>query len=66
MKRITNVGQHLACARCGLEAEIGKGDMKACVHCGGMVFVPYRYLPWDAALTQFDLDFLKCNRISPA
>ena len=53
----------LFCARCGLEAPIG-GDVQPCVACGYVVFVPARYLDWEAQLTEKDRAFLKTNRIS--
>lgn len=57
------MGATLFCSRCGLEAPID-GDVKPCSACGYVVFVPLRYLDWDALLTKEDRDFLKTNRIS--
>ena len=51
------------CARCGLAAPLDE-PVKACVGCGWIVFVPARYLDWDAALTEKDKAFLKTNKIA--
>lgn len=51
------------CARCGLEAPLDE-PIRPCVGCGYVVFVPARYLEWDAALTDHDRAFLKTNKIS--
>jgi ribosomal protein L37E len=51
------------CARCGLEAPIDE-PIRACTACGYVVFVPARYLDWDASLTEKDRDFLRANKIA--
>lgn len=55
--------QSLFCARCGLEAPIAF-DSRPCTACGGKVFVPARFLDWDASLTEQDRAFLKTNKIA--
>ena len=57
------MGATLFCSRCGLEAPLD-GEVKPCAGCGYVVFVPLRYLEWDALLTEKDRDFLRANRIA--
>lgn len=58
------MSQETFCARCGLEAPLDEGSDKPCSACGYIVFVPARYLEWEAALTEKDRVFLKTNRIA--
>lgn len=58
------MSQSLFCARCGLECVID-GPARPCDGCGYVVFVPQRYLDWDAALTEKDKEFLRTNKIAP-
>lgn len=51
------------CARCGLESPIDE-PVKPCAACGYVVFVPLRYLDWEAQLTEKDKVFLKTNKIA--
>lgn len=55
--------QTLHCARCGLEAPI-EFDARPCTGCGGKVFVPCRFLDWEASLSEFDRAFLRVNKIA--
>lgn len=57
------MSQSTFCARCGLEAPIDE-PQRSCVACGWIIFVPARYLDWDAALTEKDRAFLKTNKIA--
>ena len=56
-------GQTLFCSRCGLEAPLD-GAVSPCAGCGYVVFVPLRYLDWDAQLTERDREFLRVNKIA--
>ena len=55
----------LFCARCGLAAPLDS-VVKPCDGCGFVVFVPARFLEWEATLTEHDRAFLKTNKISTA
>jgi ribosomal protein L37E len=57
------MGQSTFCARCGLEAPLDEAP-KACVGCGYVVFVPARYLDWDASLSENDKKLLKSLKIA--
>jgi predicted nucleic acid-binding Zn ribbon protein len=56
---------HLFCSKCGLEVPLDEvGNLSPCVVCGNAVFVPQRYISWEASLTEKDREFLKTNKIS--
>jgi ribosomal protein L37E len=57
------MGQSTFCARCGLEAPLDEA-VKACAACGYVVFVPARYLEWEASLSENDRKFLKSIRVA--
>ena len=57
------MSQSTFCARCGLEAPLDEAA-RPCAACGYVVFVPLRYLDWDAQLTEKDREFLRVNKIA--
>lgn len=57
------MGQSTFCARCGLEAPLDEA-VTPCAACGYVVFVPLRYLDWEAQLTEKDRVFLKTQKIA--
>jgi hypothetical protein len=55
----------LFCSKCGLEVPLDEvGTLSPCVACGNAVFVPARWISWEAALTDKDRAFLRTQRIS--
>ena len=57
------MGQETFCARCGLAAPIDEA-VKPCSACGYVVFVPARYLEWDASLSENDRKLLRSLKIA--
>lgn len=54
----------LFCLKCGLAIPLDDIDLSPCVACGNAVFVPARWISWEASLTKTDKDFLRTNKIA--
>lgn len=55
----------LFCSKCGLEVPLDEvGNLSPCVACGNAVFVPARWISWEASLSDKDRAFLKTNKIA--
>jgi hypothetical protein len=54
----------LFCSKCGLAVPLDEvGNLSPCVAGGNYVFVPQRYISWEASLTEKDRVFLKTNKL---
>jgi hypothetical protein len=61
------LGAELFCSKCGLAVPLDEvGNLSPCVACGNAVFVPAKWLDWDATLTENDRKMLKSYKISIA
>ncbi len=58
------MAQELFCSRCGLAIPLDEIDLSPCVACGNALFVPAKWISWEAALTPDDKKFLRVNKIS--
>ena len=58
------MASELFCSKCGLAIALDDVNLEPCIACGNAVFVPLKYITWEAALTEHDRAFLKTNKIS--
>jgi len=58
------MAQELFCSKCGLAIPLDDIDLSPCVACGNAVFVPQRWISWEASLSDEDKKFLKINKIA--
>ena len=57
------MAQELFCSKCGLALILDDIDLQPCVICGNAVFVPQRFVSWEASLSDEDKKFLRVNKI---
>lgn len=58
------MASELFCSKCGLAIPLDDVNLEPCIACGNAVFVPQRWISWEAALTEKDKEFLRTNKIA--
>jgi predicted nucleic acid-binding Zn ribbon protein len=58
------MASELFCSKCGLAIPLDDVNLQPCIVCGNAVFVPQRWISWEAGLTEDDRKFLRIQKIA--